>query len=62
MVQQCANKESTRPLEDKWFADWIAQGHSDNVGVELLTVEIGSTDCYWDSWCNVRKYEAGKEA
>ncbi len=62
MVQQCANKDTTRPLEDKWFADWIAQGHSDNTNVEFLTVEIGSTDCYWDSWCNVRKYEAGKEA
>ena len=62
MVQQCANKESTRPLEDQWFNDWIAQGHSDNTAVEFLTVEVGSTDCYWDSWCNVRKYEAGKEA
>ena len=49
MVQQCANKDTTRPLEDKWFADWIAQGHSPNTNIELITVEIGSTDCYWDS-------------
>ena len=62
MVHQCPNKDSSGPVQDKWWNDWIAAGHVPNPFVEPMGVEIGSTDCYWDSYCNVRKYDAGKEA
>ena len=61
MVHQCPNKDSSGPVQDKWWADWIAAGHHPNPFVEPMGTEVGSTDCYWDSYCNVRKY-AGKEA
>ena len=37
--------------------DWIAAGHIGNSWVEFMATEIGGTDCYWDSVCNIRKYE-----
>lgn len=61
MVHQCPNKDSSGPVQDKWWADWIAAGHHPNPFVEPMGTEVGSTDCYWDSYCNVRKH-AGKEA
>lgn len=65
MVHQCPNKDSSGPVQDKWWNDWIRAGHFSNPHIESMAVEIGSTDCYWDSYCNIRKYVgdvAGKEA
>ncbi len=57
MVHQCPNLDSTSAVEDKWWNDWVAGGHIGNSWVEFMATEIGSTDCYWDSVCNIRKYE-----
>lgn len=62
MVHPCPNKDSSGPVQDKWWHDWIAAGHSPNPFVETMGTLVGSTDCYWDSYCNVRKYAGGKEA
>lgn len=62
ITTQCSNKETAGPAQDKWFQDWLDLGHSNNTGIELMAVEIGSTDAYWDSYCNIRKYASGKEA
>ncbi len=62
ITTQCSNKETAGPVEDKWFADWLAAGHVQNPFVEMISTEIGSTDAYWDSYCNIRKYAAEKEA
>jgi molybdopterin-containing oxidoreductase family molybdopterin binding subunit len=62
ITTQCSNKETAGPVQDKWFEDWLAAGHSINAAVELIASEIGSTDAYWDSYCNIRKYESGKVA
>ncbi|MDO4290029.1 MAG: molybdopterin-dependent oxidoreductase [Eggerthellaceae bacterium] len=61
ITAQCAGADSQGPAEDKWFADWLAAGHHPNPYVESMSALTGSTDCYWDSWCNIRAY-AGKEA
>ena len=39
----------------------MAAGHHPNPYVEAMSSLTGSTDCYWDSYCNIRPY-AGKEA
>ena len=57
----CAGELSVGPIEDKWYADYIAAGNSDNPLIDFLVTEAGSTDMYWDSVCNIRKYEP-KEA
>lgn len=57
MVHQCPNLDSQTAVEDKWFNDWVAAGHIGNSWVEPMCTEIGGTDCYWDSVCNIRKYE-----
>ena len=57
MVHQCPNLDSTGAVEDKWWNDWTGSGHIGNSWVEFMATEIGSTDCYWDSVCNIRKYE-----
>lgn len=57
MVHECANMTSTGPVQDKWFNDWVAHGHSPNPYVEFMASLTGSTDCYWDSYCNIRKFE-----
>ena len=57
MVHQCPNLDSQTEVEDKWYNDWIAAGHIGNSWVEFMATEIGGTDCYWDSVCNIRKYE-----
>ncbi len=57
ITHQCAGKDSQGPLEDKWFSDWLAAGHHPNPYVESMSSLTGSTDCYWDSWCNIRKFE-----
>lgn len=62
MVHPCPNKDSSGPVQDKWWADWVAQGHSPNPFIEPMGTEIGSTDCYWDSYCNVRRYTGDEEA
>ena len=62
MVHQCPNKDSSGPVQDKWWSDWVAAGHSPNPFIEPIGTEVGSTDCYWDSYCNIRKYEAAQEA
>lgn len=66
ITAQCAGAESQGPAEDKWFADWLAAGHHPNPYVESMSSLTGSTDCYWDSWCDIRKYDGhkydGKEA
>ena len=62
MVHPCPNKDSSGPVQDKWFNDWVAQGHSPNPFIEPMGTEIGSTDCYWDSYCNVRRYVGTEEA
>lgn len=61
MVHECPNKDSSGPVQDKWFADWVAHGNHPNPFVQFMAALVGSTDCYWDSYCNIRKYE-GKEA
>ncbi|MGI6218103.1 MAG: molybdopterin-containing oxidoreductase family protein, partial [Coriobacteriales bacterium] len=61
MVHQCPNLDSTTAVEDKWWNDWIEAGHFPSSWVEPMATEVGSTDCYWDSVCNIRKYEP-KEA
>ena len=60
ITAQCSNKLSAGPVEDKWFQDWVDAGHDPNPFIEMMTMEVGSTDCYWDSYCNIRLYE--KEA
>ena len=58
MVHQCPNLSSAGPVEDKWWADWNAHG---NIGIATLnpmSTLVGGTDCYWDSVCNIRKYES----
>ena len=62
MTSQCAGELSVTPVEDKWFDDYIATGHSANTLVDSMTGEVGSTDMYWDSWCNIRKYDKAMEA
>ena len=57
ITHQCAGQDSQGPLEDKWFADWLAAGHHPNPYVEAMSSLTGSTDCYWDSWCDIRKFE-----
>ena len=57
ITHQCAGKDSQGPLEDKWFADWLDAGHHPNPYVEAMSSLTGSTDCYWDSWCDIRKFE-----
>ena len=57
MVHQCPNLDSTTAVEDKWWNDWVGSGHIGNSWVEFMATEIGSTDCYWDSVCNIRKCE-----
>lgn len=57
ITAQIAGPESQGPVEAKWFDDWVAAGHHPNPFVEAMTGLTGSTDCYWDSWCNIRKYE-----
>ncbi len=62
ITTQCSNKETAGPVQDKWFKDWLDAGHNVNTGIEFISAEIGSTDAYWDSYCNIRRYTAGKEA
>ena len=57
MVHQCPNLDSSGAVEDKWWNDWVSSGHIGNSWVEFMATEIGSTNCYWDSVCNIRKYE-----
>ena len=57
MVHQCANMQTSTAVEDKWWNDWVAAGNPGNSWVTLMATEIGGTDCYWDSICNIRKYE-----
>ena len=57
MVHQCPNMDSSGAVEDKWWDDWIAAGHIGHSWVEFMATLVGSTDCYWDSVCNIRKYE-----
>lgn len=61
MVHQCPNKVSSGPLQDKWWADWLENGHSPNVFVDQQSALVGSVDCYWDSYCNIRRYDSGEE-
>lgn len=56
ITTQCSNKETAGPVQDKWFNDWVAAGHSPHPSAEFMTGLTGSTDCYWDSNCNIRKY------
>lgn len=56
ITTQCSNQETSGPVQRKWFEDWIATGHDVNTGVDFISAEIGSTDAYWDSYCNIRKY------
>lgn len=58
MVHECPNMQSTGPVQDKWWNDWIEHGHHPNAYVEFMAALVGSTDSYWDSYCNIRKYEA----
>lgn len=53
MVHQCANKQSSGPVQDKWFAGWVEHGHHPNPFVDPMGVLTGSTDCYWGSYCNI---------
>ena len=62
MVHECPNMQSTGPVQNKWWADWIEHGHHPNPFVEFMAALVGSTDCYWDSYCNIRRYDAAKEA
>ena len=57
MVHQCPNLDSSGAVEDKWWNDWVSSGHIGNSWVEFMATEIGSTNCYWYSVCNIRKYE-----
>ncbi len=57
ITHQCAGQDSQGPVEDKWFSDWLAAGHHPNPYVEAMSSLTGSTDCYWDSWCDIRKYD-----
>ncbi|MGI6221073.1 MAG: molybdopterin-containing oxidoreductase family protein [Coriobacteriales bacterium] len=62
MVHPCPSRSGTGPVQDKWFNDWVKAGHSPNPFIEQMGTLIGSTDCYWDSYCNIRKYAGGEEA
>ena len=57
ITAQCSNKESAGPVQDKWFADWLEAGHGNNALIDTMSLEIGSTDAYWDSYCNIRQYK-----
>ena len=57
MVHQCANMQTSTAVEDRWWDDWTAAGNPGNSWVTLMATEIGGSDCYWDSVCNIRKYE-----
>ena len=52
-----SGNNATVANKDKWWNDWIAGGHICHSWIEFMATEIGSTDCYWDSVCNIRKYE-----
>ena len=54
--------QSTGPVQNKWWADGIEHAHHPNPVVEFMAALVGSTDCYWDSYCNIRRYDAAKEA
>ena len=56
ITTQCSSRQTVGPVQDKWFADWVAEGNSANVFVNMITAEVGSTDAYWDSYCNIRPY------
>lgn len=56
-VQTYATPKTTQALENKWADDWVAAGRSFNMFLDPIAAEIASSDCYWDSWCNIRKYE-----
>ena len=62
MVHECPNLQSSGPVQDTWWSDWIAAGHHPNPFVEFMGALVGSTDCYWDSYCNIRKFDEGKVA
>lgn len=57
MVHECPNRQSTGPVQDKWWADWVAHGHYPSSYVEFMAALMGSTDSYWDSYCDIRKFE-----
>jgi anaerobic selenocysteine-containing dehydrogenase len=61
-VTTYASAVTNQAIEEKWAEDWVAAGYSFNMFTDPISAEIASSDCYWDSWCNIRKYEAGKEA
>lgn len=56
MVHECANSSASGPVQDKWFADWVAHGNHPNPFVQAMATLVGSTDCYWDSYCDIRKF------
>ena len=61
-VTTYASEKTNQAVEEKWAEDWVAAGHAFDAFLDPISGEIASSDCYWDSWCNIRKYEAGKEA
>ena len=62
MVHECPNMQSTGPVQNTWWNDWVTHGHHPNPFVEFMAALVGSTDCYWDSYCNIRKFDEGKVA
>ncbi len=60
-VTTYASAKTNQAVEEKWAQDWCEAGYSFNMFTDPISAEIASSDCYWDSWCNIRKYEA-KEA
>lgn len=63
MVNQASGRDTVTELEDRWWNDWIATGRTGSVlAGDAASQPIGAADCYWDSWCNIRKYEVKKEA
>ena len=61
VTSQFAGPESVGPVEDKWWKDHIDVFHFGNPNIMFTSSEAGSTDMYWDSWCNIRKYEEKTE-
>lgn len=61
ITAQIAGADCAGMAEEIWRNDWLSEGHHPNPYVEGLSGFPGATDCYWDSWCNIRRY-SGKEA
>ena len=49
-------------VSDRWLKDWMDKGGMYYGPQDMIVLEIGNWDAYWDVSCNIRLYDAGREA